>query len=244
MSDVDLKEFCAAGEWRSYLEQPFSIGEFTYATNGHMALRVPRRADVGSVKNAPESIAGMFEKVEGKEAGARPLPNIPDVPMSVCRDCRGGGKVTSCRECGGEGELECDLGHDHECGDCDGRGFFPALGREDSAIRPCPKCYGGGRVPEHGWDTPVIFPEGVAISIRYARKIAKLPGIRVNSAETYGGPLPFWFDGGAGLLMPLRTADLPGAIHLSDQVAGVADASPETLGNQGSATSATPATAE
>lgn len=27
-----------------------------------------------------------------------------------------------CEECNGNGELTCDLGHDHECEECDGKG--------------------------------------------------------------------------------------------------------------------------
>lgn len=27
-----------------------------------------------------------------------------------------------CEECGGEGVLECDLGHEHDCSECDGEG--------------------------------------------------------------------------------------------------------------------------
>jgi RecJ-like exonuclease len=30
-----------------------------------------------------------------------------------------------CDECGGKGYLECDLGHDHDCEECDGSGDAP-----------------------------------------------------------------------------------------------------------------------
>ncbi len=42
----------------------------------------------------------------------------PDAPMTTCALCKGSGKVT-CEECDGKGIVECNLGHEHDCEECD-----------------------------------------------------------------------------------------------------------------------------
>lgn len=42
---LDLAPFCGTDDTHDYLMKPFSAGEFTYATNGHIMVRVPRRPD-------------------------------------------------------------------------------------------------------------------------------------------------------------------------------------------------------
>lgn len=52
---IDLSHFCyTEDDGRSYLKQPWSRGGFTYATNGHVMVRVPRRADVPDNEAAPD----------------------------------------------------------------------------------------------------------------------------------------------------------------------------------------------
>ncbi len=55
---IDLKPFCGDNDIRYYLNEPFSEGEFTYATNGHILIRVPRRDDVPEV-----SVDSMKNKI-------------------------------------------------------------------------------------------------------------------------------------------------------------------------------------
>ena len=47
--DIDLQQFCSTDGTRWYLTKPFSMGEFSFATNGHILVRQPRRADVPDI---------------------------------------------------------------------------------------------------------------------------------------------------------------------------------------------------
>jgi hypothetical protein len=47
---IDLRPFCGdEGSAAAYLMSPWSRGVFTYATNGHVLVRVPRRPDVPEI---------------------------------------------------------------------------------------------------------------------------------------------------------------------------------------------------
>ncbi len=49
-SGLDLTPFCGTGAHRSYLHNPFASGGHTFATNGHIAIRVPARDDAKPVE--------------------------------------------------------------------------------------------------------------------------------------------------------------------------------------------------
>ena len=40
---IDLQPFCGEDHDRWYLMKPLSFGDYTYATNGHIVIRVTRR---------------------------------------------------------------------------------------------------------------------------------------------------------------------------------------------------------
>ena len=61
MSDIDLQQFCSKDDTRPYICKPFSFGEFSYATNGHIIVRVARRADVE--EGNPPMTASVVERV-------------------------------------------------------------------------------------------------------------------------------------------------------------------------------------
>jgi hypothetical protein len=51
---IDLKPFCDKGSFRG-LEAPFTVGDWTYATDGHICIRVPRRADAPERGRQPDA---------------------------------------------------------------------------------------------------------------------------------------------------------------------------------------------
>lgn len=111
---IDLQSFCSIKQ--SYLvlcgvdlTAPFNAGEFTYATNGHVMVRVDRRdgfqkAIVGRDWNAPlagQAVAKFF-------APALKLPPAPAL-TGVCPDCNGEGSfdcASDCGRCEGFGEID------------------------------------------------------------------------------------------------------------------------------------------
>jgi hypothetical protein len=116
---IDLKQFCAQGseaEMHSYLAAPFSFGEHTYATNGHVAVRVARRDDIAEaggnlIKSSSETLCKAFDEAKSQPLATfmRALP--APLPPEECEICEGGTEPPhDCPDC------EC------ECEDCDGTG--------------------------------------------------------------------------------------------------------------------------
>jgi hypothetical protein len=80
------------------LSVPFSLNEHTYASNGHICVRVPRRADIPENKDAPSC-----EKVEGlpwdfSRVKFGPLPETDTSPVE-CDWCSGIGYLHTCPDC-------------------------------------------------------------------------------------------------------------------------------------------------
>lgn len=208
MITIDLKKFCENDRCRPYLNNPFSIGDFTYASDGRIAVRVPRLESVGEVEGAPDTILKVFTENLIAFDQATLVPKPPQVADLSCKACKRTGKVTLCETCGGEGYQECDLGHDHDCEDCDGNGVIAVHpGGEKDGIE-CPECDGLGKIPDtpQGLGTGVIIDGKVGVGLGYLRKLADLPLVRWSlDHRTYPeAPIPFWFDGGEGILMPMR----------------------------------------
>lgn len=85
---VDLKQFCGTNTWRPYLNEPFSRGEYTYATDSAIIVRVPRVAEIGEVPGAPnpEQIFATMP-ADGWRTLRVELP--PVAPPKECSYCYG-----------------------------------------------------------------------------------------------------------------------------------------------------------
>lgn len=87
MTREELQAFCAGPDDIRYaLHEPWSAGEWTYATNGHIAVRVPRLADVPEVSNAPNA-AKLFDAAVANEWF--PVPACLQPPDDYCPQCKG-----------------------------------------------------------------------------------------------------------------------------------------------------------
>lgn len=160
---IDLRPFCDRNKRRN-LHRPFTRGEFTYATDGALVIRVDHRADVPDNEKAP--LAEGLPWPDASTVYAPPaVPGLPILEEIECPRCDGG-QVHDCPTC------HC------ECGSCDG----------------------SGRMLE-----PYSADVGEAIfSVKYLFKILVLPGIQFGPSKQ-AEPMPFRFDGGEGLLMPLTS---------------------------------------
>jgi hypothetical protein len=175
---ISLDRFCGDEETRPYLHQPFSYGEYTYATDGSIIVRVPRRDDVaGRDPTEPPTLGGveaLFFAAEGRTFGPLPeyetLPEKPGV-MEPHSDCEGKG----CGACEETGEIE--------------RGY-----RAETA-----------RFPVH--DVAAYYLDLIRslpnLSVAFGKPLwkADLPLGRKPPADH---AIAFRFDGGCGLLMPLQ----------------------------------------
>lgn len=98
MGEINLLPFCSTNPARPTCMAPFSIGEFTYATDGVIAVRVPRRADVPEVEKAPDARRVFFD-VGADTFVAPPVKKLPKPKSEECYSCDGNGKAHDCPNC-------------------------------------------------------------------------------------------------------------------------------------------------
>ena len=205
---IDLTVFCGKGDVRTYLHDPFSIGEYSYATDGHVAIRIPRRDDVPEIENAPD-IGKVFAPLV--DLAFQPLPSITILAVSLpeCRDCDGKGYGEKCSECHGEGNHGCDCEYcGRECDECDGTGIMIADGDlpEDQRL-PCETCDGRGTRLD---DRDIVFSDELVLAARFIERLLALPGpheMAIQTHSAFGTPQFFRFNGGIVAIMPRRRSN-------------------------------------
>ena len=209
---IDLQRFCSNdGERTVKIDMPFSAGEHTYATNGHVAIRVARIADVAR-EDGPD--IGRIFKDRPPVTNLQPLPtfDLPNRPN--CDRCTGKGATIDCTDCSGAGTSVCDeCGHESDCENCNADGAFPCDPRQDGA-NVCSECNGVGIMPinAQGWFlqiAPKLF-----INPGYLLWLKDLPNCKVDLGPNDGAGIWFTFDGGDGLLMPMRAPENYGATRV------------------------------
>jgi hypothetical protein len=107
--EIDLQLLCDRS--RPNIATPWSAGDWSYACDGKVAVRVPRRANVAERDDAPTgSVFIWFTPLTPGELLPLPRVEVPEPVWRTCRDCDGRGCEHDCPECG------C------ECGSCGGVG--------------------------------------------------------------------------------------------------------------------------
>ncbi len=204
-----LRRFLAPSSiGRKDLSEPFSDEKHTYATDGHILVRVPRIPEITA--DGPESLTSELGKdrlafFHDKIAEADWL-EIPVHPSSriYCEDCDGSGFVKDCPECAGEGGVEWETAfhvYTNECKTCEGEGTVPG----QASDQVCPACFGEGRSYPFDKKTTIA---GVCFATRLLARISDLPGVKifpVKGADEYTFPPSlFKFSGGDGFIMPRK----------------------------------------
>jgi len=77
-TSIDLSYFCSLELARPYIMQPWTRAGFTYATDGHIMVRVPARADVPDNSEVPDA-ERVFRQVDFSTCFAAPLPKLPPI---------------------------------------------------------------------------------------------------------------------------------------------------------------------
>ena len=192
-----LNRFCGLGE---QIGNPFINGDYTYATNGHIIVRVPRiAAVVKEVMIDPTTMPWDHATL----TGWRPIDSYPLPERIICARCKGTKKVV-CPECEGTGEAFLrgkEDSYDVECLLCNGDMDYK---------ESCDNCDEDGKRYEQRMPRIELPPWDVIVNAEYLYLIRTyLPGphfLTVNKAdENYPmGIIRFKFDGGEGGLMPMR----------------------------------------
>lgn len=106
MSEIDLRCFCSIDDSETVLQNPFSFGKFTYATDRKIIVRVDKRTEfiLGVNSELGKAAQALFEKYPVGE-----LETLPELPPK-----------TPCEMCDGIGQHECECGSCHVCGSCQG----------------------------------------------------------------------------------------------------------------------------
>jgi len=112
MTIEQLQKFCGTDETRVKLSKPFTVGKFTYATDGMKMVRVPKvEGAIGNVGH-PSNPYEAFPKEIGVEIT---LPKFPAPKKEECDNCGGWGKIGSkskhheCEECDGTGTIQITI---------------------------------------------------------------------------------------------------------------------------------------
>lgn len=192
MTKEDLQKFCERDHCK--LSEPFSYGQYTYASNGHIMVRVARLSDVPE----RDDVATMMEKIDKifllpiVQLAHFPLPDFPAPEKHPCKECRGKGKDYTCPECDGDGEIEWDTdyhSYSAECKQCHG---------ERTINEICPMCDGNGF-----YYKPESFQIGDQLyDKRYLAMIRDLPDSVFVPGSNTKEPGHFTFAGGDGVVMP------------------------------------------
>ena len=199
--NIDLQAFCSKDERRKDINAAWSYDGYSFGTNGHIAIRVPQRDEIPLNDKAPYIVI-LWEKADVMTGEALDIPELPEEIFNKCSECEGTGFVDSCPDCEGTGIIEWTVGkHEYEddCKECDG------TGKVKGNREPCEKCGGTGNVRS-------VIPVQVG-EARYDRAylalIKGLPHSKIYPSITKEEcremkPSIFTFDGGDGLIMPLR----------------------------------------
>lgn len=199
MEQIDITGFC--DKENSFLNEPFNLNNWTIASNGHMAIRVPLRDDVKRgipQQITEEMILSLAWHKDGEETTK--FTDYEPQKLKACKTCKGTGRSVVCRECDGEGVVEWNNSYhsyDAECRSCHGNGRTPDLDVF------CADCDGTGKIPEDMYEHVDIGD--VRLSKKLLEKIKNLPGVKLGkTVGVENHSVAFLFDGGDGILMCLN----------------------------------------
>jgi len=163
MTDIDLTQFCEGEKSvRLFTRQPFSKGDYSYSTNGSIAVRVPRIDAINELDTTLD-IERVFNPADD---GFIPVPDVGVPPTPPPCEMCGGSMIINCNHCGSETECDhCDNGSSE---------IYPKI------------------------------PVGAALfNHKYLYQLSLLPNCVIHVRECPEGSY-FKFDGGDGMIMPMR----------------------------------------
>lgn len=183
---------------RPQLRKPFKQGDYIYASNGKMAVRKKSSADFDTDDVSEVKMDILPWDDFNKEWKWTEVPAVTkESAMMVCRTCKGKKFIALCPECNGEGDIECNLGHMHDCERCNRKGIVDD-GKLDTV---CDRCDGVGT--EHSDSTLLVGRQLFLCWQLYLIQSVFGKITIADKKEMY--PIPFKVcDDIEGLIMPTR----------------------------------------
>ena len=99
-----LKKFCGSAFDPIWIQEVFTQGEFTWASDKYILIGVP--IIDGIKKQDRPDIAKLYARIPSVPKIFYPIPDLPELLFETCDSCDGQGKIQDdelCEECGGEG---------------------------------------------------------------------------------------------------------------------------------------------
>jgi hypothetical protein len=203
MDSKQLQQFCSKDRDDERMNTPFSVGEFSYATNGHILVRVPRLADVPERDDAL-NLDRVSPSFNAEISIWLPVPFIAPLAYISCEVCGTSGRAYKCPECDGEGSVDLDTKFNTydsvDCKTCEGnrqisRSEIDSLNNYYGDIEiieeTCDSCCGEGKFYKDQ-----SIPVGEALfSDKYLHWIGQLDGCEIGVVDDVK-PARFRFDGG------------------------------------------------
>ena len=195
-NELLLRFVAKVSETREYMRSPVLKGEFVYATNGHIVIRVPYDPVIDHIESDKlDNFPALF--VERQHDAFIDLPELPAAEQ--CNVCLGSGQAYRCPDCDGEGEFEHGL-HSYSCKECNGSGQSDHNDYGTKNTELCDACDGYGKKRGQQVKVGSMFYDR-----RYLQQIIDLPYHKFSEPKKGLSNLIayFTFLGGEGLLMPI-----------------------------------------
>jgi hypothetical protein len=195
---IELEKFCH--ESKEIIGKPWSAGDYSYATDGFLAVRVPRESYIPENSDAPDMSKLLWDHESLNDWQSLPVYDL--AALKDCTLCKGTKKARRCYECDGDGELTVES-HYHEydvtCKSCRGQGTLPG-DPEDDEDPVCDRCAGTGKSA-----SPIGWGAGF-VSTKMLEKIKDLPAVKMSLSGNGRECWRFIFIGGVGIVMPMMGA--------------------------------------
>lgn len=193
---MNLSMFCS--NERNILKQPFNIGDYTYASDGHIIVRIEKQTVfLDTKRDFADRVLGLPWEKTTNIVNPSKVPLFSIEGISCCRFCRGKGFAQDCEECGGGGTVCFSNDHNNyefTCKSCGGNGSEGV----DSGT-PCPHCLG----TSHNLSDNGIMVGDRKVSLMNLVRLERLAGVKLNVECDNRAVIPFSFDGGVGMIVPM-----------------------------------------
>ncbi len=121
---MNINNFCSKDDFKDWMKVPHKVGNFIYATNGHIAIKI--KCDDSSIPETEggNKINSIYDSISGNPLTLKiDFGNLPkNIFEPVYKILE---KKKECGKCEGDGRIVCDeCGSVYDCPDCEGDGYF------------------------------------------------------------------------------------------------------------------------